>query len=316
MPNDDLSDFNRALWGREGPPSDIARRQDWPDLTPILRPALIPPPPMFLSQQEMQTVGRGYTSPGWDDRWLWYMEDHRLFLHRIGTGLCIYEVWFTATDGGYAITSAVVECERERYGRGSDLEEREQLCALILLALDAPTLSIPPMLAPRRPELGASLGDITALSVSAIVNPTSTDMLGGGGVDAAIHRASGPELRAHCETLGTCELGRAEISPGFELAASWVIHTVGPQWRGGTHGEPVLLESCYRESLARADEVGAESVAFPAIATGAHGYPVTAAAEIAVSTVRSTPTKVREIRFVCFDVPTLEAYERALSRTG
>ena len=259
---------------------------------------------MFLSQHEMQTIGRGYRHAGWDGRWLWFMEDHRLFLRRIGSGLCIYEVWFAAADGGFAITSAIVECERE------------QLCALILLALDAPTLSVPPMLAPRRPELSASLGDITTLRVSAVVNPTSTDMIGGGGVDAAIHRAAGSELRAFCETLGACELGRAKISPGFDLTASWVIHTVGPQWRGGTHGEPVLLESCYRESLARADDVDAESVAFPAIGTGAYGYPPTAAAEIAVNILRSTPTKVREARFVCFDIPTLKAYERALSRTG
>lgn len=253
---------------------------------------------------------------GWDDRWLWYMEDHRLFLHRIGTGLCIYEVCFTATDGGFAITSATVECERERYGRGSDLEEREQLCALILLALGASTLSVPPVLAPRRPELSASIGDITTLSVRAIVNPTSTDMLGGGGVDAAIHRAAGPGLRMYCETLGACELRRAKISPGFYLTASWVIHTVGPQWRGGSHGEPVLLESCYRESLARADDVDAESVAFPAIATGAHGYPLTAAAQIAVNTVRSTPTEVREVRFACFDAPTHKAVERARRTTA
>ena len=269
---------------------------------------------MFLSQKEMRTIGRGYAHMGWDDRWLWYMEDNRLFLHRIGTGLGIYEVSFTATDGGFAITSAIVECERERYGRGSDLEEREQLCALVLLALDAPTLNVPPILAPRRPELAASIGDITNLSIGAIINPASADLLDGGGAHAAIHRAAGPELRAYCQTLGGCELGRAKISPGFRLSASWVIHTVGPRWRGGTHGEPVLLESCYRESLARADEVDAESVAFPAIATGAHGYPSSEAAEIAVDTVRSTPTKVREIRFVCSDVPTLDAYERVLSR--
>jgi len=270
---------------------------------------------MFLSQREMQTIARGYAYMGWDDRWLWYMEDNRLFLHRSWTGLGIYEVAFSATDGGFVITSALVECDRERYGRGSDLDEREQLCALILLVLDAPSMNVPPVLAPRMPEVSAAIGDITRLSVGAIVNPASANLLGGGGVDAAIHRAAGPELRAYCRALGGCELGRAKISPGFRLAAQWIIHTVGPQWRGGSHGEPVLLESCYRESLARADEVDAESVAFPAIATGAHEYPKTAAAEIAIDTVRSTPTKVREIRFVSFDVPTLKAYERVLSRT-
>ena len=124
--------------------------------------------------------------------------------------------------------------------------------------------------------------------------------------------AAGPELLAHCKTLGGCPVGRAKVTPGYWLDARWVIHTVTPQWRGGTQGEPVLLESCYRESLARADEVEAQSIAFPALATGAHRYPLKRAARTAVDMVRSTPTDVQTIRFVCFDNRTLRAFQAAL----
>ena len=134
----------------------------------------------------------------------------------------------------------------------------------------------------------------------------------GDGVNGAIHRAAGPELLRHCRALGGCDIGQAVVTPGFGLAARWVIHTVAPKWTGGTRGEPVLMESCYRESLACADEVGAESVAFPAIATGARGYPLEAAATIAVDAVRSASTKVRTILFVCFDRQTLHAFQSAI----
>lgn len=162
------------------------------------------------------------------------------------------------------------------------------------------------------PRLELLIGDITAIEVDAIVNAANSSLLGGGGVDGAIHRAAGPELVEHCRTLGGCETGQAKITPGFKLTARWVIHTVGPVWRGGTRDEPDLLASCYRESLARADEVSAVSIAFPAISTGVYGYPITAAAAVAVDTIRSTPTKVAEVRLVAFNQQTLDAYRELL----
>jgi O-acetyl-ADP-ribose deacetylase (regulator of RNase III) len=159
-----------------------------------------------------------------------------------------------------------------------------------------------------RVKLEAVRGDITEEDVDAIVNAANSSLLGGGGVDGAIHRAAGPELDEACRALGGCPEGGAKVTPGFDLPARWIIHAVGPRWRGGGDGEAERLADCYRNSLARADEVGAATVSFPAISTGIFGYPLDAATDIAVETVRSAPTSVATVRFVCFDDATLHAY--------
>ena len=161
-------------------------------------------------------------------------------------------------------------------------------------------------------QIDAVTADITTLEVDAIVNAANSTLLGGGGVDGAIHRAAGPELLEACRVLGGCETGDAKVTPGFALAAHWVIHTVGPIWRGGAQGEPDLLASCYRRSIEEADRVGASSVAFPAISTGVYGYPKDAAASIAVETLRSLESEVGWVLLVGFDEHATDIYRRSL----
>jgi O-acetyl-ADP-ribose deacetylase len=161
-------------------------------------------------------------------------------------------------------------------------------------------------------RLEATQGDITRERVEAIVNAANSSLLGGGGVDGAIHRAAGRELLEACRQLGGCPTGEARATPGFRLPARWVIHTVGPVWSGGKRREPELLASCYRRSLELADELGARSIAFPAISTGAYGFPAELAAEIAIGTVRSTNTDVELVRLVAFDAETFVLYRKAL----
>lgn len=158
------------------------------------------------------------------------------------------------------------------------------------------------------------LGDITEQNVDAVVTAANESLLGGGGVDGAIHRAAGPRLAEAGSKLAPCLPGQAMATPGFNLdpPVHHVIHTVGPVWDGGDQGEAEVLASCYRRSLAVADELGARSIAFPAIATGIYGYPTDQAAQIAVTTIRSTPTTVTHIRLVAFDHDTYQHLTTAL----
>ncbi|MEJ2591908.1 MAG: O-acetyl-ADP-ribose deacetylase [Candidatus Thiodiazotropha sp.] len=143
-------------------------------------------------------------------------------------------------------------------------------------------------------------GDITRLEVDAIVNAANSSLLGGGGVDGAIHRAAGPRLLAHCRTLGGCPTGEARITPGFELPARWIIHTVGPIWHGGAQGEPAMLRACYENAFALAFDQGARCIAFPAISTGVYGYPKAQAAVIALAVMRENLERFDEIVACCF----------------
>jgi O-acetyl-ADP-ribose deacetylase (regulator of RNase III) len=160
-------------------------------------------------------------------------------------------------------------------------------------------------------------GDITRQEVDAVVNAANQSLGGGGGVDGAIHRAAGAgDLHEACAALGGCPTGDAKATPGFRLPARWIVHAVGPRYRDGRRGEPELLASCYRRALEVADEVGARSVAFPAISTGVYGYPPEEAASIAVETLQSTNTGVELVRLVAFDDATLRLYEERLSPAG
>ncbi len=158
------------------------------------------------------------------------------------------------------------------------------------------------------------VGDITRLHVDAIVNAANETLLGGGGVDGAIHRAAGPELLEACRPLSGCPTGEARITPGFRLPAQWVIHTVGPVWRGGGRGEAALLENAYRNSLELALKHGVQTIAFPAISTGAYGFPKRDAARIAVTVMRAYQDKFKEITACCFAEDDAEVYREIVTR--
>ncbi|MGH8728636.1 MAG: O-acetyl-ADP-ribose deacetylase [Burkholderiales bacterium] len=169
---------------------------------------------------------------------------------------------------------------------------------------------------PLKAKIEVVQGDITRERVNAIVNAANTSLLGGGGVDGAIHRAAGPKLLEACRKLNGCATGKAKITPGFDLAAKWLIHAVGPVWHGGERGEPDLLASCYRESLKLAAAHECTSIAFPLISTGAYRFPLDFACRIAVKEIArflETGAGLSHVRLVCFDARAKEACEQALN---
>jgi O-acetyl-ADP-ribose deacetylase (regulator of RNase III) len=242
-----------------------------------------------------------------EDKWFAYMEGDRLFLHRSWTGNGIYEVEFQRHDEVWVPCEVLVTGDAEKLQRTSEEDTADHL----RLAINIVLRSQPPV--PRSiSTMQIVEGDITLQDVDVIVNAANSSLLGGGGVDGAIHRAAGPELVEACRKLHGCKTGEAKLTPGFNLLARWVVHTVGPVWDGGNNNEAKMLRLCYLNSLGLAEEVYATSIAFPAISTGIFGYPMDEAARIAVDTVRFATTDIPIVRFVCFDEPTKAAYEAAL----
>lgn len=307
-------------------------RHNW-RLQPLSKPMPIPPPDRVWSSAELARIACGYMASMMEEKWHALVHNECLRFHRSWTGYGIYEATFEPCDGGAVIVGAVVEGDPERYARYDDVTESQMLEFLIDNWLlehpgrwpDLWTSGTDDARPAREPteadfevwqlaKVEVTFGDIADERADAVICPTSPALSGSGGASRAIHKAAGPRLREYLKEFSGCEPGQAIATPGFDMAVPWIIHTVGPRWRGGAHNEAHVLASCYRESLARADEVGASVVAAPAVATGQYGYPMRAAAGTAVGVLGFTPTHVDTARIVCYSVPSLKAHRAALAQ--
>jgi len=327
--------------------SKKATRNDWkaepmPNMTSRL------PYVRKYSREEYEKISFGLIPQEMEDKWFIILEDDSLYLHRSWTGFCVYKMQLELSEGEYIVVDVLANRDPEQH-KGTDINyDTAMLNFLIenfLLKKQTP-FPLPSNLLNDLPKgvyqhhisgsgypeviveqvntvailnrIEIVQADITKLRVDAIVNAANSSLLGGGGVDGAIHRAAGSNLVHECRLLGGCKTGHAKITRGYKLPAEWIIHTVGPAWRDGLSGEPELLASCYKSSLELAVKRGIKTIAFPAISCGVYGYPVEKASQVAVREIvgfLKSDGKIEKVTFVCFSEEMYQIYVQTLSQT-
>lgn len=286
----------------------VATRADWK--VERLRPPRAPVPlARRFSAAELDALRRGVVPTVMEERWFVYTEGDTTYFHRSWTGYGVFELTVRPDGDGAVVDQAWTTWNREVINPPpAGVRELEALLAHVVFRVEPTAPASPP------PQAWVWQGDITTLAVDAIANAANPSLLGGGGVDGAIHRAAGPELLAACRHLGGCRAGEARATPGFRLAATHVFHTVGPVWHGGVRGEEDQLRGCYRALFALAREHGAETLAIPAISTGVYGYPLEAAARVALEETRAAQAEGRAPALtvhVTFDARATAAFRAA-----
>ena len=324
----------------------IAQRNDWKTQILPSSSKLIMVDQSY-SKSEFEKIIVGTIPEEMEDKWFIFLEDDSLYLHRSWTGFCIYKMQLKLIEGEYIVADVLANRDPEQYKTVDINYDTEILNSLIEnFLLENSTLftllsNLPndfpkgvyqhhisgsgsPDVIVEQVNTVAILnrieivqGDITKLRVDAIVNAANSSLLGGGGVDGAIHRLAGSDLVHECRLLGGCKTGQAKITGGYKLPAEWIIHTVGPVWRGGLNGEPELLASCYKSCLELAVKRGIKTIAFPAISCGIYGYPVEKASQVAVREIvgfLKSDGKIEKVTFVCFSEEMYQIYVQALSQ--